>query len=94
LYRQCFLGESNLYDEIFRVSSFLPEVANEGRPRFSDVVLKTGLGLKTIFEVLVLTKTVLVLTLDGHKDLKNCGLKTKMRKTCDVILMTILSDVI
>jgi len=41
----------------------------------SDVVLKTGLGLKTIFfEVLVLAKAVLVLTLDGLKDLKNCGL--------------------
>jgi len=38
----------------------------------SDVVLKTG--LKTIFEVLVL---VLVLTLDGLKDLKNCSLKTE-----------------
>jgi len=45
----------------------------------SDVVLKTGLGLKTFFEVLVLVKVVLVLTLtlDGLKDLKNCGLKTK-----------------
>jgi len=41
----------------------------------SDVVLKTRLGLKTIFfEVLVLTKAVLVL--DGLKDLKNCGPKT------------------
>jgi len=40
----------------------------------SDVVLKTGLGLKTdlmtIFEVLVLAMV-------GLKDLKNCGLKTK-----------------
>jgi len=51
---------------------------------FSDVVLKTGLGLKIslkpiFFEVLVLTKAVLVLvlTLDGLKDLKNCSLKTK-----------------
>jgi len=49
----------------------------------SDVVLKTGpglkTGLKTIFEVLVLVKAVLVLilTLDGLRDLKNCGLKTK-----------------
>jgi len=33
----------------------------------SDVVLKT----------LVLAKAVLVLALDGLKDLKNCGLKTK-----------------
>jgi len=41
----------------------------------SDVFLKTGLGLKTIFEVLVLAKAVLVLTLDGLKDLENCGLK-------------------
>jgi len=47
----------------------------------TDAVVKTGLGLKsslkTIFEVLVLTKAVLVLTLDGLKDLKNCDLKTK-----------------
>jgi len=46
----------------------------------SDVVLKTGLGLKTglrtKFLVLVLAKAVLVLTLNGLKDLKNCGLKT------------------
>jgi len=42
----------------------------------SDVVLKTGLGLKAIF-LRVLTKSVMVLTLDGLKDLKNCGLKTK-----------------
>jgi len=36
----------------------------------SDAVLKSGLGLKTIFEVLVLAKAVLALTLDDLKDLK------------------------
>jgi len=41
----------------------------------SDVVLKTGLGHKTIFEVLALAKAVLIL--DGLKYLKNYGLKTK-----------------
>jgi len=35
------------------------------------------LALKQFFEVLVLAKAVLVLTLDGLKDLKNCGLKIK-----------------
>jgi len=44
-----------------------------------DVVLKTGLDLKTIFEVLILAKMVLVFTLDGLKDLKNCCLKTFFR---------------
>jgi len=45
--------------------------------RGSDVVLKTD--LKTIFEVLVLAKAdlVLVMTMNGLKNLKNCGLKTK-----------------
>jgi len=43
----------------------------------NDVVLKTGFGLKTIFEVLVLAKAVLVLFLDDLEVLKNCGLKTK-----------------
>jgi len=34
------------------------------------------LVLRPFFEVLVLAKAVLVLTLDGLKDLKNYGLKT------------------
>jgi len=33
--------------------------------------------LRPFFKVLVLAKVVLVLTLDGLKDLKNCSLKTK-----------------
>jgi len=33
--------------------------------------------LKPFFEVLVLAKAAMVLTLDSLKDLKNCGLKTK-----------------
>jgi len=41
------------------------------RSTISDVVLKISLGLKTIFF------EVLVLTLDGLKDLKICGLKIK-----------------
>jgi len=54
-----------------------PFIPNPLDGRTSDVILKTGLGLKHFFEVLVLAKTVLVLTLDGLKDLKNCDLKTK-----------------
>jgi len=43
------------------------------------LAFKIGFGLKTFFEVVVLGKAVLVLvlTLDGLMDLKNCGLKTK-----------------
>jgi len=44
---------------------------------YSDVVLKTDLGLKTIFLGLGLDQSGLGLGLDGLEDLKNCGLKTK-----------------
>jgi len=43
----------------------------------SDVVLRPVLVLRPFFEVLAKAVLVLVLTLDGFKDLKNCGLKTK-----------------
>jgi len=44
----------------------------------SDVVPKTGLGLKAIFEVVVFA-----LALDGLEDLENCGLlKTKNVLKC------------
>jgi len=51
------------------------------KPRISPISLpllyKTGLGHFFEVFVLVLAKAVLVLTLDGLKDLINWGLKTK-----------------
>jgi len=75
--------------KLIRKPTYLPTI--KVSVRSSDVVLKTGLGLKTglktifFFEVLVLAKAVLVLvlTLDGFKDLKICGLKTAIfRRKC------------
>jgi len=61
----------NFFDKLTR-NSFRGRKSNIALIQSSDVVRKTGLDLKIFFEVLVLT-------LDGLTDLKNCVLKPVFR---------------